>query len=168
MADNDDVSKSTKSLTPAQRQAVRRLVIDLLAAKYEGSQVQMAAALQISQSMISDVIRENRGAGIKFVIALAQVAPEPTAKIMGWKLTPDGKLLGEHADVAVSALKSEGYREDWATWGVRAVYQFAPGQNIESVVALGRIAASAARTITELSGAPQTGAPNRAKRRRSG
>jgi Holliday junction resolvase len=163
----DVSSRSTKSLTPKQNDMARKLVRDLLDTRFNGNQVTMAGATGLSQSTISDLLAGKGGVGVKMIEVLIKLDSVRALKIFGLQISDVQQLLGESSPEAIATLQREGYSADMASWAVMAAYRWgAPEEDVESVLAKARMAASMLRTL-ELSAQapspPRGKAPKRTK-----
>ena len=93
---------SSKSLRPEQNERLREIVRDLIATDFRGSATALAKALGVTQPLVSEFLSGGRGAGPKFIQALADVTGRSIDDLYGRPalvLAAGGhQMIGSRAD----------------------------------------------------------------------
>lgn len=88
---------SDRALPPAQNDALRRRLRDLVATKYGGTITHAARALGVSHATLSDVLSGNRGVGQKLLNGMADVTGSTIDALLGRsvELDPSAARTGD-------------------------------------------------------------------------
>jgi transcriptional regulator with XRE-family HTH domain len=86
---------SDRALPPAQNDALRRRLRDLVATKYGGTITHAARALGVSHATLSDVLSGNRGVGQKLLNGMADVTGSTIDALLGRSVELEIPLRGD-------------------------------------------------------------------------
>jgi len=149
----DLVTRSSKSIPSRQNETARKVIREILQARFDGNQLAMARACGVSQSTISNIIAGKHGLGPKVMLALIRMNPSEAMRAMGIELTDTGYPLGEAASDAVDELERDGYSSAVAAWAVVTALKFGAADRAPAqLVATARVVARFAEAIEQLAG----------------